>query len=497
MPGDSTTGAQSAEQKLIQERQHIVYKARHDQLKINILGLYGGRPYVENRLSRFAGESKIDWEGGARSDGSPVTGRMQQAHAVPNLGRIAGKINQYVLGKPAIREGLTSEIQQDITTSGESINVFMAQVNSLITACRWCWIGIDAPAIEAPEKISKADKEAQKIRPYWTLYRPTQVVDWYIDQQGVPQWVLTDIIQYDGIDPKEAATTTHVRELWTPGLMTRYIYDDDGKTITNQEEIEISFKGPGVPFVPAGLISAEPYAFDDLESINRTMMDLESCNRQNFFNTVFPQMKVPVSVLETLTDKFSVTAEEAVSMILGYNYPIFLEKDDKDPGYIMPDASAIGKMREEITGLKKELYDTVGLMLQQESRQVASADAKAWDFLDIQQVMTERARLLEDAERKASAISHSWDNEFPEWSPEYNKEFDIANLPAEIKAIVEAMGVSMPEELSRFGLKKLFDRIKRIGTGELTPEEEEEILEAIAVFASDDFEPVVIERDET
>lgn len=483
-------------QKLIREREHIIYKARVDQLLINILGLNGGRPYVEERLSRFAGESKIDWEGGKRTDGTIVTGRMQQAHSIPNLGRIAGKINQYVLGKEPEREGITTEVQEDITTSGESVDVFMSQVNSLITACRWCWIGIDAPVITDPEKLSKEEKEKQKIRPYWTLYRPTQVVDWYIDKQGIPQWVLTDTIEYEGVDPHTEAIAKRVRALWEHDKVTKYFFKAEEEVIESEEEIKISYPGKGAPFVPAGLISAEPYAFDDLESINRTMMDLESCNRQNFFNAVFPQMKVPVSLLDTIMEKFSVTAEEAVSMIIGLGYPIFMEKDDAEPGYIMPDAAAIGTMREELKGLKKELFDTVGLLLQQETRQVASAESKAWDFLDIQQVMTERSRLLEDAEGKASTISHEWDSDFPEWKPVYNKEFDVANLPAEIKALIEAGNVSMPDKMTRFVLKKLFDRIKRLGTGELTPEEEAEIVDAIEAFSGGTFEPVLVEEGE-
>jgi len=475
--------------KVISERENEVYAIRAEQLLINLLGWKGGRPYVDERLSRFPGESTDDWAGGTRTDGSAFSGRKEQAHVIPYLNRIVTKINQHVFSVPPVRQGCPDELANDISSDGKSINDIMAEVNSFYTTCNWCWLGIDAPPIGIDEQISQEQKEQMKIRPYWSVYSPLEVVDWYFDSSGTLQWILTEGFDYVAKDPFEKPYNQKYRKLWEFGKVTKFIYSvkDEGK-IEDVVEILISLQNQ-IPFVLVGNISPEPYDFDNLESINRTIMDLESCNRQNFYNSVFPQMKVPVSVLDTVMQKYNVTAEQATQMIMGYNYPILMSDNDAEPGFIMPDASAIGTMRTELMQLKKELFDSTGLMLQKETRQVESAEAKSWDWLDIQAVLAERARILQEAETKAINISKTWDPEFPVWNPEYNKDFDVGDFLNEMNALILASGVKMPDEMSQFITKRVFELVKA-NSKAIDQDENIKILEAIKVFKSAPVEQV-------
>lgn len=468
--------------KVISERTNQIYSSRQDQLNTNILGWKGGQPYIEERLTRFPGESSYDWDGGNRRDGSTYIGRKGQAHVIPYLSRIVSKINQHVFSVSPKREGIDPNINTDISSTGQSVDDVMALVNSYYTVAGWCWIGIDAPYIAPEEQVSQLTKEQNKIRPYWTVYSPLEVVDWYIDSTGTIKWVLTEGYDYIASDPRVSPINQKFRKLWEPGLMTKYIYSaEDSDTIVSEEQFPLSLKNV-VPFVLVGKPSTDPWGFDNLEGINRTILDLESCNRQNFYNSVFPQMKVPASILDTTVEKFSVTAEEAVQMIRGYAYPILMAEGDPEPGFIMPDASCIGAMREELIQLRKNLFDSTGLMLQQETRQVASADSKAWDFLDIMVVMRERANILEDAERKAVKISNSWDPEFTIWEPKYNFDFDISDFKTEMEALTMAANVSMPDEMVQFIIKRIFELIKNQGGKEIPSDEEKIILDAIKAF---------------
>jgi len=477
--------------KIVATREHQIYSERKGQLKINLLGMKGGRPYVNERLSRFSGESTSDWKGSERKDGSKINGRLEQSHCIPYLGRIVEKINQHVLGERPTREGAQAEVVDDITLDGESLNQFMRRANSLITSCGWCWIGLDVQAVPAGT-VSQAVKEAEKLRPYWTLYNALEVVDWKIDSKGGIRWLITEGFIYKSSSPFVKAQRSMVRRLWEPGKVTNFVFKPDSKTeILSFEEIPLEIS-PGValdlvPFVLKGEISGQPHQFDNLESVNRTIMDLESCNRSNFFNCVFPQPFVPATVLEMVKQQFEVNAEEAVSMIFGQGYPILLNPDDKEPGYMMPDASATGTMRTEIDSLKAAMFEVVGLMMQQNTRQVASAEAKAWDFLDVSQVMRERAELLEECEARAVAIMTTWDPTITPWEPKYNRNFDVGNFEQEIKSITEALMVSMPDELNRFLLGKLYERSKKIGTTALTEEQEKAISNAIQIFAPNAF----------
>jgi len=473
-------------EKIIATRENPVYESREDQLKINLSGLKGGRPYVEMRLSRFSGESKADWDGTNRKDGSIVTGRKEQSHCIPYLGRIAEKINQYVLGVRPVRNGADLDILNDITSDGESINQFMRKVNSQITACRWCWIGLDMPRM-TEGTLSAADKASLKIRPYWKLYTALDVADWKISDTGRIEWLITEEKIYQCSTPFEPASNNEVRRIWEPGKVTTIIFKGDSDKVmsTTEDALEVSPGKPlpAVPFVLCGEISDEPHQFDNLESINRTIMDLESANRQNFFKCVFPQAYIPTATLDNVKQQFEVNADKAVSMIMGMGYPILLNTGDPAPGYMMPDASAIGTMRTEIDALRMAMFVSVGLMLQQETRQVASAESKAWDFLDVTQVMRERAELLEDAERKAMNIMTLWDSSVPVWEPLYNRSFDAGNFETEIASIIQAMTAEQPDELRRVMLKKLYERVKLIGTGAIDEKTEKAILAAIDIFS--------------
>jgi hypothetical protein len=454
-------------------REKPEYAERKKQLRINMLGLVGGRPYVNARLSRFAGETEIDWIGGQRPDGSCSTGRLQQTHAFPYLGRIDGKINQYVFSKEPVREDADLETIKDITRDGKSVNDVMRKASSLAFACKWCWIGIDAPARkEDGTEYTQAEKEELKITPYWQVYSPLEVMDWYFDERGELEWIKTVGVEYDDADPSSVPQPKKVIKLWTKGLCTKYtiIEKRDARFRTNMridyevEEIPLTLTDR-IPFVLVGDTSAKPIAFDDLESINRTIMDLESVNRANFFNACYPQLVIPASIMQRgQQDGYLSNASDIGRLLIGFKYPIQLEKDDPAPFYLTPDASALGSIREELGSLKRNMFEVVGLALEQESRQVASAEAKAWDFMDVSAVMKSRAEMLQDAESKCVEISKAWDFDFQEWTPVYNTDFDIGNFKDEITALVMAGNMPMPKEVMQEVIKKLVDRFDRIGS---------------------------------
>jgi len=475
--------------KTISERYNEIYSGRAEQISINLLGWKGGRPYVEERLSRFPGESNTDWDGGTRKDGTAFTGRKDQAHVIPYLGRIVNKINQHVFSEPPVRDGIPEDIENDISNNGKSINELMTEVNSYYSVCKWCWIGIDAPTVGIDTEISQEEKERQKIRPYWSVYSPLSVVDWYFNESGELQWILTEGYDYVAENPYTKPYNQKYRKLWEFGQVTKYKYKiNDDETVEDVEVTPLSLKNT-IPFVLVGDLSAEPYDFDNLESINRTIMDLESCNRQNFYNSCFPQMKVAVSVLDTVMQKFEVNADQATQMIMGFNYPILMSENDKEPGFIMPDADAIGTMREELLKLRKELFDSTGLMMQKETKQVESAEAKGWDWLDIQAVLKQRARILSEAERKAIEISNEWDPAFPVWEPDYNTNFEVVNFKFDMEALILAANLPLPKDLSLYIYERIFELLKKQGK-DITEEQEKAINEAIKNYKVEEVKEV-------
>lgn len=496
--GDTGLPLNPTKEEIIAYRKHPHLVARETQICINSLGLEGGRPYVNARLSRYAGENEIDWIGGKRPDGSSSTGRLQQTHSFPYLGRIAGKINQHVFQTAPVREDADEAVTKDITRDGKTVNDLMRQVSDHLFATAWCWIGIDAPARKDDgTQYTQKEKEDNKIRPYWQFYSPLSVLDWYFDDQGELMWIKTQRIEYDDSNPATLPEPKHVISLWEMGKVTEYTIVErkdgrysSGKRVTiTTDEIPLT-KSNGqpldvIPFVLCGETSAKPIKFDDLESINRTIMDLGSVDRANYFNTVYPQLILPASVMNrAMQDGYARSVTDVARLLLGFKYPILLDKDDPTPQYLMPDASTIGSIATRIDGLKRDMFEVVGMALEQGSRQVASAEAKAWDFLDVAAVMSEMAELLEAIETKAVDITKRWDDGFQEWTPKYNRDFDIGDFYQEIQAIVMAGNMNVPTEVSKEIVKKLVDRLDRIGA-KMTAEEKEALTDAISAWEPD------------
>ena len=489
--------------EIIVYRVHPDLIARQRQLTINILGLEGGRPYVNARLSRFAGENEVDWIGGTRPDGSCSTGRLQQTHAFPYLGRIAGKINQHVFQEEPVRENSDELITADITRNGLSVNDLMRQVSDYLLATSWCWIGIDAPPKKVDGELSVEQKEQNKIRPFWQFYSPLAVRDWHFNAQGGLDWVKTVKFVYDDSDPSTIPVAQRVISLWERGKVTEYTVHENfdrryasGKRVKiTKEEIPLEKSGGGtldeVPFVLCGEISSKPIPFDDLESINRTIMDLGSVDRANYFNCVYPQLILPASVMaKAASDGYAKSTSEVARLLLGFKYPILLDKDDPTPSYLTPNSGAIESIAKRIDTLKMDLFEVVGMALDQSSRQVESAASKAWDNLDVAALMKSRAEKLSDSEKKAVAITQKWDPEFKPWIPVYNTDFDVGDFAGEIQSLVLLGNVDGPDSFHQLVLKKIIDRVNKIGSS-ITSEEYEQILTDVAAWAPMSIEDVV------
>jgi len=457
-----------------------IYAERERQMCINVLAMSGGREYVRRQLSRFSGESKIDWEGGVRPDGITVTGRRQQSHCFPYPRRIADKINQYVFSAEPGREGIDATIRDDASADGKSINDLMRIADDWLTSCGWCWLGIDAPTKVG--QVSQAQKKSEKIRPYIQIYSPLAVKDWKFLATGGLEWLITESEHYESSTPDAEDMKFTIRRIWTQGQVrtVKMAEDDKGEMkVISDEDTPINYQG--VPFVLVGSISEEGHSFDDIESVNRTIMDLESVNRANFFKQCYPQPVLPVSCVKNAQDAYGADGLGVTELIVGMNYPILISKDDPAPFLMTPNASDMGAIRTELESLKRNMFDCVGLMLQNESKQVASAEAKAWDFQDIAQVMSARAAILEDAENKAATIMNAWDSSITLWTAVYNRDFDVGDFNQEMQALILTVNTAMPAEMYRMVLTKILGRMDRLGAA-LTKDQRKVIEDAIGEY---------------
>lgn len=457
---------------ILATRQNAVLDARAVDIRRNILCQRGGSPYIAERLCRFPSESEVDWSGAQASTPSEVrfslgnaghsyaVGRKERAFLVNYAARITAKINQYVFKQPPAREGLNTDWAADVTRTGTDIDTFMSQASTLLTVAQWCWIGVERPRSPL-EGRSVAARESSGDRVYWQLYDPTEVVDWHFGADGGLAWLMTERETVDNSDPRAAAVKQRERYLYERGQVTRMVFNKDGDKIIAEEVIPLGIQD--VPFVLCGSVSPLPWWFDDVERVQRAIMDLHSSLHTSIYRAIFPLLVTGQAMLQAMSSQ-GVNGVEAVAKI-GTGHPIVEGPDETGVTRWLSGAAAdLPFIRSEIDRLSSELYEIVGLAMATPTRQVASADAKEWDHLDVQAVLAERAGILETAERAAVGLSVKLGGPvFTPYEASYSRKFDVTDFASDIAAIVETQAMaSVPPSgeklLARLAMRSLGKR---------------------------------------
>lgn len=436
-------------------RTHRIHDARKTQLRRNFAVFHGGRDYVKMALTRFPHEDDVSWSGDSALG---VKGRCDRAYLINYAQRIVNKMNQYVFSEDAERDGIDKDFSADVTASGLPVEDFMLDVSSALTTAGWLWLHVDrgAPAAdpETGEVLPRSilDRERSGDRVYWSIWRPDEVVDWHFDHGGNLVWLMTQTEEYDNENPTLEPSTRTVRTLWELGKMTRLVIGEDGK-IERQKTRPVSLGR--LPWIPVGIPTDLPWWFDDVERVQAALLNLESAHDENLIQAVYPQLVMPQDAIENTMMLCDLDGpegyEKAVQIVRGLNYPIQEPADAKGiTRYLMPSGSDLKAIPDEILRRRKELYQIVGMAMNNaESRQVQSAEAKAWDNLDPSATVAERAKILEGAERKLVQMSKEIDSTFTVYDPRYPRQFDIPDVATDMAALIELDNIDMPEEARR------------------------------------------------
>ena len=473
------------EQDIRLTRVHKILAARSHQLNLNISAVKGGNLYIKQRLTRFPCESDVSWCGDKTIG---IVGRKDRAFLIPYASRISTKLNQYLFSTPPTREGVDPDFSANVTKTGVSINAFWEQVSEMYTASQWGWICVDrgAPALNPAtgELVPRttADKEQQGDRVFWTAYPPSAVVDWRYDAAGNLKWLITEETVYENDDINVAARDERVRTIWRPGEGERLWLKADG-TLRLAEPFKISANV--VPFVRFGFPSVDPWWFDDVERIMSGLMNLESAHYENLIKAVYPQLVIPEGIVDrimelTKTKKTRTDYKRAVEMLRGLDYPIVEPDESKGiTRYLQPTATDLSPIPDSIKRMRTELYEVVGMALNnRESRQVASAEAKEWDHLDLSATLGQRAGTLEDTERKCISISRLIDTSFPDYKVSYSRDFSVSDPETDFKALIEVDNFSdLPPEARREVVRAVVKKLNRMVR--IDPARLEEINKAI------------------
>lgn len=435
--------------KLIFNRENPVYKDRAQQIYLNSLAVSGGRPYIDARLVRSPNESDISWTG-KNSSTNLGSGRKDRAVYINDAGRISQKINSYIFSELTERETSDPDFIADVTKSGLSINQYFYDVSESLTTAGWVWLCVDkgAPQIDPQtgEAMIRSVAEARNDRVYWSYYPALSVPDWSFDSNGNLKWLITEDKLYDNSDPTKEGRYLKTRTLWESNPLgatyKQFVETRKGINVINYGSISL----PYIPFILVGNICSKPCWFDDVELINAQLMNLDSLHTENLIRTVFPQLVIGSQMLENIETKLversgssngSRIIELVREVVRGLDNPIIESSDENGiTRFIVPGASDLDAIPTEIKRKRNLLFDSVGLSLfNKETRQIQTAESKAFDHLDTEHTLRTRVNKLEEAEVKLIKLSKALDNNFNTWEPKWNRSFSVPDIKESVDAL--------------------------------------------------------------
>lgn len=473
---------------LLTTRRHAILAIRGEQMRLNALAAVGGRPYVAARLWRAPNETDVSWAGDPQRG---ICGRLARTANVNDAGRVAAKINQYLFRSEAVRQGGDPGFLANCTGCGESVHAFMQRVSLSVTHGRWCWIQVDRPAIrEGGESLSS------RPRPRFILWDALDVPDWCIGPDGELRWILVQSRVYDNANPFAEPVVADLFTLYERTaegvLVTEEVAGSDAAVGGLRRRVRI----PGldrIPFILVGTPSERAWWFDDVENVQAQMLNLDSMHAETLMETVYPQLVVPTSLansLEVSLAERSVDGRRVAALVreltLGRKIPICESGEDKGISRYITPGGNLGMMTEEADRKRRLLFDMAGLALfNRETRQSQTAESKAFDQLDTNATLRNRAILLQEAETRAVALLRVFDPSIATWEPRYQQDFDVVDVAALSQALATVANAPDRTPLVRKIAAKVTVRLLReLASGIVT---DDEFNEALAEIDETDF----------
>ena len=92
------------------------------------------------------------------------------------------------------------------------------------------------------------------------------------------------------------------------------------------------------------------------------------------------------------------------------------------------------------------MFECVGLAVSKDTKMVESAEAKLWDFQNIEQYMRTHADVLEQSEYQAWELMNRWNPTIPLPTISYNRNFAVLDLQQSVATLIELSGFNAENE---------------------------------------------------
>lgn len=320
----------------------------------------------------------------------------------------------------------------NVDRRGNDITAFMSEVSNVKDIYGMAYLLVDAPPLpEAPPgMLSKADVEQANADPYWVLVRPTEVLDWGVDQfdQFVYLKRAHPVVEVDPSSGQKKVLTRFTE--WTRNQI-RVTDVFEGKNGPQIEQVTIVDNQLGiVPFHVARYHRSlqHPHMGNsflrDLAPNNREVMNLTSLLQEFLYRQCFNILAMEADSSLTLPKADAEDGTVGTSNVLEY------PKGAKAPVYVVPSSEPANKFQDERRTIVAEMYrraaqDTVNELFNGGG---SSGFSKAQSFRTTVPRIANRAEVLEKAEVRLFQLTYQYRGK--EWSGEikYKDHYEITNL---------------------------------------------------------------------
>lgn len=357
-------------------------------------------------------------------------------------------------------------VANNIDLQGSSVAEFRKKMADMAQLYGHCFVIIDSPSVsKTGVLVTLRDQLEKRAFPYVTLFTPQNVLNWALDEQGSPYWVLVREVR-DGNTDAESFDKNKVTEciyrLWTRDRW--YAFNDAGKKIEEGDH--------SLGMVPIVCIFDKPSkkarnflgisSIADISFIARDIYNASSELRQILRDQTFAFLAIQgtsdeYSALDLGTGKGLIYPEgrDAPQYVSppGENAEVYFSHIDRQTSKIFE----IAKMGSGGAGGKAQASPSGGPTVDTQS-----GVSKAWEFNQMNSALSTKSANLEDGEIRIWQIFALWDNKKFTGNVQYPNEFSISSIQEDLAEAEQTarvvMGKTYEAEIRKTIIKKKFPR---------------------------------------
>jgi len=343
----------------------------------------------------------------------------------------------YVATSAALADTL-GEFTANVDRRGTTLTEFLfEQLAPLVLAMGWCGVLVDEPR-KSPRLRSLADDREARVFPYLAIVTPDRITNWDIDEFGNFNWVrIRQPIQSDP-DPLAPMARragfeylTWTREQW-------FVHDADANLAASGSHnlrrvplvVVYTERNLSREIAGVGLLN-------DIAYINREILNISSLIQEFLYRQCFNILAVPgrVNAAGEGTESFTL----GVSNLLEYD-----AGSNGVPSYITPPTDPAEYLQKEREILIAEIYRTAIIAdFSDANVRAQSGLSKEFDFHNANRSLAKIASNWEKATTKLLQIAFAWLGLEGETAVEFNKEFNIRDIAADLANALAARNVGL------------------------------------------------------